>query len=254
MKSYEDCVYRDHRCPTDLSACPCVKYRAYADAKDPTVVKRVLTKLEVDPGLTGWRLIYAMQTKFMNRFHVFDPKTVTRAEVDHWAFIHLTCVEDELREVRECLWFFNEDEASASPEVTRKEVVDALHFVMDVCISCGFTADELNDALGLPENALVDALYREGFRLDDRDRDLVRLLRVDDVAQACGVVRQALNWKYWKRPDDSPDFKARLLAPCLNLLKKFFALCTVTFESGDQVVREYVRKNVENVLRQEYGY
>jgi hypothetical protein len=99
------CPYSEKKCE-DIG-CPCPKYFAYEDVKNPEKLKEILQTEGFDLNLPGWKLMYQMQTKFASRFHNLE--NITKESIDTWVDKYLVCIDDELREVREWLSLYGEN-------------------------------------------------------------------------------------------------------------------------------------------------
>lgn len=253
-----DCPYLEKKCE-DIK-CPCPKFFAYRDANDPRKVAEILTSNHFDTTLPAWELIFSMQQKFESRFH--DINNISKEEMDHWIDRYLVCIEDEIREIREYLNIYAEPKVTNKEEL-KKEVIDILHFVMDTFICGNASAKEIEKA------------YRKRFEIDDKG-DLLKVayefqhygikhfLKLDDnfdlsilkavcsLSDMCALVRQQISWKHWKKPNEKIDME-KLYHAFAGVFFAFMNLCILTMDKNE-IKDIYVKKNVENIQRQFYGY
>lgn len=256
-----NCPYREQRC-VDVG-CDCPKYLAYVDANDQTKVDEALALRNFDQRKPTWNLIMDMQRSFAVSLHKVDG--LTKDEVDHWVNAYLVCIDDEVREVREHLNVYGDGASNDNTAELKKEVIDIVHFMMDLFIVGGASADDIaakyvdmygSDAL---DGDLLDYAYvnQAGAVLDylgasEDTRDVAILKASCRLLDASASVRQQISWKHWKKPAESIDFD-KLNTAFAEVFHEFTNLCTLTLARGE--LRDiYVRKNVENIFRQQHGY
>jgi len=273
-----DCPYLETKCE-DIT-CPCPKYLAYKDANDPQKLNDILEKNNFDTSLPAWELMYSMQKSFESRFHK-ELGNLSKDDMDYWLDKYLVCIEDEIREVRECLNLYCNKQTILTAEL-KKEVIDILHFVMDLFI-CGnasskdikqfYTKRYLNkdimkygeiNNLFLEElmNAkdLIELAYKiqsidifEYLNLYSTDKlDWSILKATCRLSDAGAQVRQQISWKHWKKPNDTIDIE-KLYDAFALVFHEFINLCLLTMQY-EEVKNIYIKKNVENIQRQYYGY
>ena len=273
---YFNCPYKELKCvkkldndgPNDIRNfdfcnCPCAKYQAYLDVQDPEKVKAELANFGLDENTETWALLMTMQKKFAGRFHKVDG--LTKEEVDHWINEYLVCIEDEVREVREHLSFYTGDikDVNSSDVELKKEIIDILHFVMDEFIVGGMCAYNLKQAyLKKYASNVIDVKDLLKFAYDsqsltydyqDKDRYYNTFILVNRLLDCSGKVRQQISWKHWKKPSATIDYTAlyEAFADTFKILVDLFIVVGMT----PLDVREiYIKKNLENIFRQNYNY
>ena len=272
----KDCPYLETKC--EDTECPCPKYFAFKDANDPEKVKEILEKNNFDTSLPAWELMYSMQRSFAASLHKIDD--LTKEETDYWLDKYLICIEDEIREVREYLNLYG-DEPDKDYEELKKEVIDILHFMMDLFICGGAKPKDIAAAYinrYLNEDLVDYGLNQEYLEDIRQTEDLIDLAykiqilnittylnisSVDKVdwsilkatcrlSDAGAQVRQQISWKHWKKPNKSINFE-KLYDAFALVFHEFINLCILTLQC-DEIKNTYIEKNVENIQRQFYGY
>lgn len=261
-----NCPYYEIQC--NNLECDCPKYKAYVDAKKPEVFKRVMEENKFDVSLPAFDLLMTMQKSFASRMRKVDG--LTKEEKDTWIDKYLVCVEDEIREVREHLDLYGEEPKYAS-EIDKtlelkKEVIDILHFMMELFIVGGanqktvkefyakvynHSFDENADLIELAYNYQKDDI-KEYLHCDKDNIDITVLKASCRLSDACALVRQEISWKHWKKPNVFIDYD-KLYSAYAVVFHEFINLCILTMKV-EEIKTIYVNKNVENILRQEYGY
>ena len=66
------CPYYESKCVS----CPCIKYQAYKDVQDASIVANELNELGIDDTLDSWNKIFSIQKHFAARFS--DVNNVTK--------------------------------------------------------------------------------------------------------------------------------------------------------------------------------
>lgn len=246
--------------------CDCAKYKAYVDAKNKDIVNRVLKDNHFDVSQTAWELLMQMQRSFASRMRKVD--NPTKEEVDKWVDKYLICVEDEIREVREHLTIYSKNEKNNNVDIElKKEVIDILHFMLDLFIVGGTNCkdiqkaydkkyhvelNEKEDLIAVAYNVQKETINDYLYTKEDINKDITILKASCRLSDACASVRQQISWKHWKKPNESIDFDKLHLAYA-EVFHEFINLCILTM-SVKEIKDIYVSKNVENILRQEYGY
>ena len=142
MNKYTLCPYYEDKC--DIQKCFCIKYQAYKDVQNIAIVNQELQELGISKNADLWNKIYSIQKHFASRF--FETSNPTKDDTDAWNKECLICIEDELEELFDYIYLFNDETAKlVSFNSLKKEVIDVLHFVMDTFISGGITANQLMD-------------------------------------------------------------------------------------------------------------
>ena len=256
----EQCPYRETKCQ-DL-ICPCAKFTAYIDVQDPKIVNEELEQLGITSDMNKWGKIYNMQKHFAERFHT--TKDITKDLTDHWVKEYAICIEDEIGEIFDYIKLADEQRVSKTDsKELKKEVIDVLHFVMDVMIASGIDSHNLlnkyitqyNITL---KNDILDDIFQ--FAKSENDRIysavnpnaalitlVIRLLLVNRE------LRQQISWKHWKKPNDSINYE-KLNDVCVMLFHRFMLISAYLFNNADEMINMYIIKNVENIRRQKHGY
>lgn len=260
------CPYLEIQC--ENLVCDCPKYKAYVDAKDPVIFQQVMDENHFDTSLLDFDLIMQMQKSFASRMRKMDG--LTKREIDKWVDKYLVCIEDEIREVREHLNLYGEEEKYDS-EIDKvlelkKEVIDILHFMMELFIIgnadknvikkyyCNFyqadasNGDLIDEAYKKQKNTIKKYLNTK----NDTSLDITVLKASCRLSDACALVRQQISWKHWKKPSKFIDYD-KLYHAYAVVFHEFINLCILTMKENE-IKDIYVKKNVENILRQKYGY
>ena len=255
----KDCPYCETKCQ-DIT-CPCPKYLAYVDVQDPNKVKQILDDLHFDTSLPDWDLMYSMQRSFEQRFHKID--NLTKEEMDNWINKYIVCIEDEVREVRECLNLYN-NRCDIKPEELKKEVIDILHFMMDLFIAGGATAQDIARLYSEKYHVNSDNIITTAYAFQSKYiYEYLNIYSVDKLdwgilkatcklLDACAQVRQQISWKHWKKPNSDINID-KLFHAYVLVFHEFINLCILTM-TVEEIKTIYVKKNVENIQRQKYGY
>ena len=261
----KNCPYFELNC-NELQ-CDCPKYKAYVDAKNINIFNRVIKENGFDLKQSTFDLVMSMQHSFASRMRKVDK--LTKEEQDVWIDKYLVCIEDEVREVREHLNIYCDEKKYASDDdrnlELKKEVIDILHFVMELFIVGNATQDDIKKYYN--EFAVVDEcddLIHVAYQLQKEsvhtylngnrkpNSDITILKASCKLLDACSLVRQQISWKHWKKPNKEINYDM-LYRAFAAVFFEFINLCVLTMEESE--IRDiYVHKNVENVLRQEYGY
>ena len=79
----------------------------------------------------------------------------------------------------------------------------------------------------------------------------VQSLRTSWIVRT-GQLRESMYWKHWKKPSKFIDYD-KLYHAYAVVFHEFINLCILTMKENE-IKDIYVKKNVENILRQKYGY
>lgn len=257
-----NCPYLEMQCQN--LKCDCPKYKAYIDAKNPEIFRRVMEENKFDVTLPAFDLLMKMQYSFASRVRKVDD--LSKEEKDKWIDRYLVCIEDEIREVREHLNLYGEESTKKEDQnfELKKEVIDILHFVMELFLVGGANQDTIKSyysaIYGSELNGdLIDVAYAEQKNfineyLDCKhDKYDIAVLKAScRLSDSCALVRQQISWKHWKKPNAQIDYE-KLYSAFAKLFHEFINLCILTMKVNE-VKDIYINKNVENILRQEYGY
>ena len=253
MKTIIDCPYLESKC-SDI-VCPCPKFKAYEQAKDPYIVKQTLEELNIDMNKDPFEIMLAMQTIFAGRFHT---NKLSKLDIDHWVNDYLVCIEDEIIELLEQIPGDQTDVDLTKNVELKKEVIDILHFTMDLFIAGGYSFEQIKSVL-LNKNAThvietTNILKLTGKLLHKNHASK------ENVVNECikflisnKRIREQISWKHWKKPNDTINSEKLLDAMILSL-ESLVRLFNMLFENIEKVKNIYIIKNVENILRQKNGY
>lgn len=278
---YYKCPYKEGKCASfesnnepvdnklgDLQMiscnCPCAKYQAYLDVQDNEKVKATLASFNVSANMEIWTTMITMQKKFAARFH--NVNNISKEETDHWINEYLVCIEDEVREVREHLNFYTGNNKSSIQTAVelKKEIIDILHFVMDEFIVGDFNAEKLKQyyfQMYAPNIVEVKDLLQFAYENQDgyndldviEDKDYKIFILINKLLDCSGKVRQQISWKHWKQPFKSIDYNL-LYEAFTETFKILVDLFIAVGMTADEVKDVYIKKNLENVYRQNYNY
>ena len=257
----KNCPYLEDKCK-DLQ-CDCAKYLAYLDAKDEDKVKALMEEYNFDVSLPDWPFIMSMQKSFESRFHSMEH--LSKEEMEHWLDRYCICIEDEMAEIRDYLSIFGEPIVSDKSEL-KKEVIDILHFVMDMYLSVLAKPEEITKAyekyynVEIKNDLILDAYKIQtkhineylNFSSDDNN-DFVLIKAMFKMADALRLIRQQISWKHWKKPSESINF-VRLYETFAVLFHEFINLTIITIPKAEDIRGIYVKKNIENIFRQKHNY
>ena len=262
------CPYLEIQC--ENLKCDCVKYKAYVDAKNSEIFQKVMEENGFDTSLPDFDLMMSMQKSFASRMRKMEG--LTKREIDKWIDQYLVCIEDEIREVREHLDLYG-GEPKYKSDVDKnlelkKEVIDILHFMMELFIVGDADKDIIKKSycdeyhIGWIKNdkdLIAEAYDRQIITLpkylntyEDSRKDITVLKASCRLSDACALVRQQISWKHWKKPSDVLDYD-KLYHAYAVVFHEFINLCILTMDEKE-IKDIYVNKNVENILRQKYGY
>lgn len=269
-KTYKkkDCPYFEPNCPrsvdengnlklNDSLNCICAKFLAFIDSKDRDVINKKLTEMNVS-GTDKFEIMMGMQKVFAERFHKVD--NLSKKEIDYWTNAYLVCIEDEIVEALEFVNIFPTEIKQFDLKEYRKELIDIVHFLMDGMLVAGMTYQDLvksysqivkQDLTG--KDILDFAIEHEKIYLDqilDEDQYLYTL---NYILRDIRLVRQCISWKHWKKASDTIDF-TKLFEAYTNMFRNLILAMLATGMTSNDIYETYVGKNIENVLRQDYGY
>lgn len=253
MKAIIDCPYLESKC-SDIT-CPCPKFKAYEQAKNPQIVKETLEELNIDLNKDPFDVMLSMQTIFASRFHT---NKLSKSDIDHWVNDYLVCIEDEIIELLEQIPGDQTGIDLTKNVELKKEVIDILHFTMDLFIAGGYSFEEIKSSL-LKRNAnnvietndilkiVGDLIHKNRASKENIVKECIRFLTCNKR------IREQISWKHWKKPNETINSE-KLLEAMLGSLESLIRLFNMLFENIDEVKNTYISKNVENILRQKNGY
>ena len=267
------CPYYETKC--DDLECFCAKYHAYIDAKNENIVNDIIKELNITATDT-WNIMFGIQKHFANRFH--DVENVSKDTTDHWNKEYCICIEDEVEELLDYITLPLDDKPLLiDGEECKKEVIDILHFMMNVFISGNATADEVGKRYlqqYIPNVTAVDDVfavafnhailenqakyhisntikfYKNGISAADNEALLNATIKLLYVNRE---IRQQISWKHWKKPNTSINYN-KLYDVYGTLFHQFMSLAALLFDSPNDIKEIYIKKNIENILRQKYNY
>lgn len=258
-----NCPYLEEKCSS--SECDCAKFKAYQKVNEPGVIESKLKELGFSVDMETFNLLMGMQHSFAKSLHKVD--NLTKDEMDHWLDRYLVCIEDEVREVREHLTIYPDDTKPPHKVLKelQKEIIDILHFVMDLFICGGATPSQIKEyylkTYNLNESTYIgdflDYAYNQQFmELTNNytiNKDIDVLLLANKLLDANSSIRQQISWKHWKKQNDTIDQEALFVA-FAKTFKALVDLFIIVDLEPDQVKKVYVLKNMENIFRQTFNY
>jgi len=258
------CPYFEDNCPrgedTSIDVlnrkldCACAKFLAFKDASDPEIVAKELKAMNVT-ATEKMGIMLSMQKIFAGKFHKID--NLTKDEIDHWTNSYLVCIEDEIMEAEEFLDIYPTKIKEFNLKEYRKELIDVLHFMMDGMLVAGMTYEDLKtlyfgDYLGNTD--LLDfAMKLEQVNVDQIMDEKQNLYLLNYLLRDIRLVRQCISWKHWKKPSATID-NNKIFTAYTNMFKHLLQAFLATGMTSTDVYNVYIQKNIENVLRQKYGY
>lgn len=261
-QTYSDCPYYEDVCK--LKQCYCPKYKAYKDVQNPEIVAQVLKENNFDTSLEPWDLLIAMQTSFASRIRDLD--VLTKHDIDVWIDRFLVCIDDEVSEIREYLDIYSNHYLNKKHTLNfKKEVIDVLHFVLELFITLHVPKEKIREVYGklygdLGDGDIIECAYHKQTKMidkylyteNDASQDVTILKASCKILDACSQVRKYISWKHWKQPSETIEYD-KLYESFVTVLFEFINLCVLTMRV-DEIKDIYIQKNVENILRQKYGY
>ena len=272
----EKCPYYETKC--DDLQCACPKYQAFLDVQDSNIVEQELKILNV-ADLKNWQKIFNIQKHFANRFHKVDK--VSKEDTDKWVKEYCICIEDEIEEFLDYMPWNGMIKLDNDKEML-KEVIDVLHFVMDVMIAGNCSPDEIQKRY-IEEymngnnnfNDFFTAAFENERKLLCKEKNIkivdnpisgknIYNISEEEFYQMTTIaalevmildreIRQQISWKHWKNPNETINYD-KLFKVFTLLFKRFIILCVMVFVTSDEIVNMYIMKNIENVRRQKNGY
>ena len=282
----QKCPYYETKC--DDLQCFCPKYKAYIDVQNPQLVANELSELGVTDNMDSFEKMMTIQKCFANRFHPVNK--VDKEITDKWNKEYCICIEDEVEELMDYCKLPIQDKAKCNnAKELKKEVIDILHFMMDIFISGNYTYDQLYSSFNKKRNTSIRTfndifkycidemktykLERNSSELDllDSRKNLISLWKYNNEALSYAKwnevllsfvlellfvnreIRQQISWKHWKKPNISINYD-KLYNAYEKLFYKFMRLAAFIFEDANEIVDTYIKKNIENIRRQKNGY
>lgn len=255
-----DCPYFEPGCRNAESEelnCVCAKFLAFIDSKDPSIVKRELDKMNVT-ATEKMDIMLSMQKIFAGRFHKIE--NLTKDEMDHWTNAYLICIEDEIVEAMEFLNIYPTIIKDFDLKEFRKELIDILHFLMDGMLVVDMDFSKLKQNY---ESIFNVELKRDNFLEGTIENEKTYVEQICDenqylyllnyILRDIRLVRQCISWKHWKKPNESIDMNKIHLA-YTNMYRHLMQIFIASGMTADDIYNVYVSKNIENVLRQAWGY
>lgn len=260
-----DCPYFETNCPggtNDLEIfkkldCECPKFLAYLDTKDPEIIQRELDNMNITAH-EKMDIMLSMQKIFAGKFHKVD--NLTKDEIDYWTNTYLVCIEDEIVEASEFLDIYINFYKKFDIKEFRKELIDILHFVMDGMIVGGMNYDILVKCYSNECNADLSGIDILDYAIKN-ENDFVNQIRDENqylyllnyLLRDIRLVRQCISWKHWKKPSLAIN-NDDLFAAWTGMFRNLVRILLATGMTSDDIYNVYVHKNIENVLRIQYGY
>ena len=256
-----NCPYHETKCQ-DL-VCPCAKFAAYIDVQNPQIVNEELEQLGITSDMNKWEKIYNIQKHFAERFH--STKDITKDLTDHWVKEYAICIEDEIEEIFDYIKLADEQAAYKTDNTElKKEVIDVLHFVMDVMIASNIYPNDLLNKYITKYNITLskDDILDDIFQFTKNQNDIVyNVINPNEALITLTIrlllvnreLRQQISWKHWKKPNNDINYE-KLNDACIMLFHRFMLLSAYLFDNIDEMINMYIIKNVENIRRQKHGY
>jgi len=250
MYKMKDCPYLEDNCIKDKLdmnnklECECVKFKAYINAQNKDIINKILKSYNIHSD-DKFIIMYNMQKQFCSKLHKIY--NLSKDEIDKYTNMYMVCIEDEISEAEEFLDIFENKIKDFDKKEFSKELIDILHFLMDAMIVSGYKYK--NNYLEDIENEIEN----KQFNIIGNTSDLKYLTLLTYLNHDIRLVRQCISWKTWKTPNKTINFKK--LHDIYN--KMFCDLITIFHFLNiniNDIYNIYVHKNIENVLRQEYGY
>lgn len=190
--------------------------------------------------------MYLNQRRFQLQYAGLKVENVLATDAALSCIYWSHCVAAECKELLD--WFDEANHNGLSAGEVIKEIqmesIDAWHFVMNMGLVCGFTADEvapLEEAVELrvisPE---PDTCYKTIGILKDR----------------CIAMIDCMPWKQWKNYDELfiTDIKSLFFDDFAKVYRTAIVLCGHVGLTKQDIVNVYFAKNKENIARQQNGY
>ena len=102
--------------------------------------------------------------------------------------------------------------------------------------------------------ALIGLRIEEYFNFQGLNyTNILMLILLNNLLDSCGKVRQQINWKFWKSQKKKIDYDklnecfAEVLLSLITIFKSINC-------SPEQIKDIYIKKNMENIFRQEFNY
>lgn len=272
----QKCPYYELKC--DDIVCECPKYAAFLDMQDENIVNQELEELNV-AGMDNWSKIFNIQKHFAQKYHPIEniPKEIT----DIWVKEYCICIEDEVEELMDYISWDGKPVLTDDTEM-RKEIIDILHFMMDVMIVSGCTPEEIKKNYiekYVPQKNIKEDFFTYAFNherklfcfqnninMNENIKSGKHIYDISDekfhhillnltlkVLYVNRILRQYISWKHWKKANKVINYE-KLHDACTLLFKRFIILCTFVFANPQEIIDIYIRKNIENIRRQKHGY
>ena len=241
-------------CETQCDSCkePCPKYLAYQAVQDPQIIDKELSDLNIPKNSNKLFTLLTIQKHWAQRFHPIA--NISKDITDHWVKEYCLCLEDEIAEIFDYISLIDKNAIKSDKKELQKEVVDVLHFVLDVLIVSDCQYEDIQqvyvDKYGSFLGDLIEHVFIDHKVILDND---VLMSKTIQLLLMNRELLQQISWKHWKKPSDKINYQ-KLHKVCLELVLRFIQLSAVVFDSVDELVDTYIHKNVENILRQKYGY
>ena len=269
------CPYKETKCIS--LPCPCPKYQAYLDVQNPDIIATEIKELGINTN-DSWEKVMGMQTIFASRFHA--TKNISKEVTDHWNKEYCICIEDEVEELEDYIKKYSTGLAlKDDPKELRKEVIDIFHFVMDILISGGCSANELFNRFTKKFDAIINTndkfsymfyvtsqLLSDKLKISRTNNDNIKKLWkstynwdlltqefIIDLLCINREIRQQISWKHWKKPNNEIDYNT-LYNVYTEMIYRFMILVVWLFDKPEDVINMYITKNIENIRRQKNGY
>ncbi len=262
------CPYYEENCIN--VGCVCPKFLAYGKVSISGEVEKQLLKMNIDTKKDMLHIMFDIQKHFSSRF--FNLEQMAEKDLSAWIKQYDTCIHDEITEVHEHLEVFENIYGNKQNDILelKKELIDILHFVLDMFIvgkaSASILIDKYLDLFNIEksnenksfyflfENEKVEIKKINNIMIDNHSIDSISLLILTGhIMVGLRKIRQQIDWKHWKKWKSNIDFDKlhNAFVFLFSSLIKCFVFLGIEVE---EVYNIYVSKNVENIFRQEFGY
>lgn len=204
--------------------------------------------------------IFSHQRKLMDRYHEIEEKNVGYqipfGVSEYGPFCGPLNIDDRASQLRfkDFAWRITEELTEATlalGEIDRthyeEELIDALHFSVELLILCGFNSTDFAEAMG----DTLENIFNDGMIAIVRSQ--AKDIPVYQVIEKLGEAMNRLKLKPWKTTAMLTD-----RAAFRNSLRDFFELFIVLLASAGFTARTatamYLNKNAVNQFRQNSAY
>jgi hypothetical protein len=256
----ENCIY---------IGCVCPKYLAYEKVNTPGELEKYISNMNHGEKEDAFFTMINIQKNFSSKF--FNASELSDEEISRWIKQYDLCIADEITEVHEHLDVFENIYGKNKTNIKelQKEFIDIWHFVMDLFIVGSINKDiyyYYEEDVKQKNKDEVDFLkfvfITEKENLEKDKKIIIDSESIDSISvlittgyllSALRKLRQQINWKHWKKQKKELNIKDihRCFANIISQLIKCFLLVGIDEKNLYDI---YIKKNIENVFRQQFGY